>query len=247
MQYREWIGTFMLRVSGNKSPLKILLSEHYRNINRCMRHSCCYKCISCDRSTNEWNAADIKLDEINRLFPVLPVSKSTLDKICDGTMAEELTQAMLRDLLCWSIFTDRIDMAKVLLLHIRSRICAALSCVAILRNRANKATTSDKSHLYNQHAMALEIYATDCINVCYSRSERKACELLIREVPLFGKITCMQVNIFVFLYSFQTTINCRWLFHHLVNFSLIRIASVKFSIVFGTINYPTLTNRFLET
>jgi hypothetical protein len=101
---------------------------------------------------------------------------------------------MLRDLLYWSIFTDRIDMAKILLLHLRIRICAALSCAAILRNRASVATISDQGDFYRQQAIDFEMYATDCINVCYLTNERKACELLIREQLLFGKITCMQVR-----------------------------------------------------
>jgi hypothetical protein len=101
---------------------------------------------------------------------------------------------MLRDLLYWSIFTDRIDMAKILLLHLRIRICTALSCAAILRNRASVATISDQGDFYRQQAIDFEMYATDCINICYLTNERKACELLIREQLLFGKITCMQVR-----------------------------------------------------
>jgi len=125
----------------------------------------------------------------------LPLSESIATSIRKGTLSEEGTQAMLRDLLFWAVFTDRIDMAKVLILHIRPRICAALSCAAILNNRAFKTTTSDKRHLYRQQARDFDTYATDCINACYSKSESKACDLLIREVPLFGKMTCMQVNI----------------------------------------------------
>ncbi|CAF2404336.1 unnamed protein product [Rotaria sp. Silwood2] len=101
---------------------------------------------------------------------------------------------MLRDLLFWAAFTDHIGMAKVLILHIRCRIGAALCCTAILKNRASKTTASDKRHLYRQQAEDFEIYATDCINACYLKSERKACELMIRQVPLFGNMTCMQVQ-----------------------------------------------------
>ncbi|CAF3417935.1 unnamed protein product [Rotaria sp. Silwood1] len=103
---------------------------------------------------------------------------------------------MLRDLLFWAAFNGRIGMAKVLILHIRPRICAALCCTAILNNHASNTTASDKYHLYRQQADDFEIYATDCINACYSKSERKACELMIRQVPLFGNMTCMQVKDF---------------------------------------------------
>jgi transient receptor potential cation channel subfamily M protein 2 len=123
------------------------------------------------------------------------------EQINDGRLAEEGKQAMLRDLLYWAVFTDQIDMVRVLILHIRPRICAALTCSAILKQRARKATTTDKRHFYKEQALDLETYATDCINACYLKSERKACEIMIREVPLFGKITCMQVNMFISLYS----------------------------------------------
>jgi hypothetical protein len=129
-------------------------------------------------------------------IPTVPLISGPLyEMICDGTLTKKLIQTMLRDLLYWSIFTDRIDMAKILLLHLQTRICAALSCAAILRNRANAATISDQGDFYRQQATDFEMYATDCINACYSTSERKACELLIRQQPLFGKITCMQVSI----------------------------------------------------
>jgi hypothetical protein len=89
-------------------------------------------------------------------------------------------------------------MAKVLILHIRPRICAALVCAAILKNRASRTPASDKRHMHKQQADDFEVYATHCIDACYSKSEHKACELMIREVPLFGNITCMQVKGFLF-------------------------------------------------
>jgi hypothetical protein len=174
-------------------------SEFHSNVNSHTRYFDCYKCKRSFRSQNKADTAYSNLTKIITTFPVAPlISCSIQEKIRDGILAEELRQAMLRDLLYWSILTDRMDMAKVFLLHIRTRICGALSCAAILRNRASKVATSDRGHRYEQQAKDFEMYATDCINACYSKSERKTCELLIREQPLFGKITCMQVN-FVFI------------------------------------------------
>jgi hypothetical protein len=220
-------------------------SEIYLNVNSHTRHHYCYKCLCSCRSKSKIDTIYSPLVGIIVSFPATSISSIIRERIRDGILAEELTQAMLRDLLYWSIFTDRMDMAKVLILHIRTRICAALSCVAILRNRARKVTTSDQSHRYKQQAMDFEIYATDCINACYSKSERKACELLIREQPLFGKITCMQVS-FVFTCRFLINVICSWLFHHAVKNSSILIVSNKFSIVSGTINFRQRTVRFLE-
>ncbi len=175
------------------------LSGFHSNINSHKWHFDCCKCKYGSRSHLKVGATYSKVPVVIATSPAAPpMSSSIQEKIRDGILAEELRQAMLRDLLYWSILTDRMDMAKVFLLHIRTRICGALSCAAILRNRANKATTSDQGHWYEQQAKDFEMYATDCINACYSKSERKACELLIREQPLFGRITCMQVS-FVFI------------------------------------------------
>jgi len=187
MQYRKWIGSFMWPIFGDPSEFDSYVNLHTRDVCRC-------KCISSCRNQNKVDTTYSQLTGIITACPAAPISSSMHEKICDGTLTEELTQAMLRDLLYWSIFTDRMDMAKVLLLHIRTRICAALSCAAILRNRSRMATTNDQHHRYKQQAKDFEIYATECIDACYSKSERKACELLIREEPLFGKITCMQVS-----------------------------------------------------
>jgi hypothetical protein len=208
-------------------PVFGYLSEFHPNVNSHTRHFDCCKCKYSSQSKIKADPTYSTLTVIIETYPTVPSSSPMQEKIRDGTLAEKLTQAMLRDLLYWSIFTDRIDMAKVLLLHIRTRICAALTCAAILRNLASEATTGDQGHRYKQQAKDFEMYATDCINACYSKSERKACELLIREQPLFGEITCMQVS-FVFIYSFLTNTICRWLFHRAVNSSSILIVSNKF-------------------
>ena len=165
------------------------------NINSHKRSSCSCKWICGCRNENIVDDLNGCLTEALLDVPLAPFISGALYKtMCDGTLNKKLIQAMLRDLLYWSIFTDRMEMAKVLLLHLRTRICAALSCAAILQCGARMATTSDQRHFYRQHAKDFEMYATDCINICYSKSERKACELLIRQEPLFGGITCMQVN-----------------------------------------------------
>ncbi|CAF1491636.1 unnamed protein product, partial [Rotaria sordida] len=53
----------------------------------------------------------------------------------------------------------------------------------------------DRFHKFNKQSNDYEQFATACIDACYERSERRACQLLLREIPLFGNITCMQVAI----------------------------------------------------
>ncbi|CAF5028683.1 unnamed protein product, partial [Rotaria sp. Silwood1] len=40
-----------------------------------------------------------------------------------------------------------------------------------------------------------ESYAVKCINSCFEHDEAKACEIILRQVPLFGNITCVQVAV----------------------------------------------------
>lgn len=179
------------------------------------RSCCSYKWICNCRKKKQSDNLYKKLNRIIAVIPTAPAS-NLQEKISSGVLAKELTQEMLRDLLYWSIFSNRIDMAKVFILHIRTRICAALSCTAILRRRATKALTNDQDHWYTQQADDFEIYAIDCINACYAKNERKACELLIREQPLFGKITCTQAAIsssskhFINTICFEQMLNRVW-------------------------------------
>ncbi|CAF3413621.1 unnamed protein product [Rotaria sp. Silwood1] len=159
------------------------------------RNLCWCKPACCRSSSNQPKIAEYMFTEkLAKRTPLFPITQDIEAKLKDGSLAEEGTQFMLRDLLFWAALTDHIDMAKVLILHIRPRICAALCCMAILKHRSSRATASDKRHLYRQQAEDFEIYATDCINACYSKSERKACELMIRQVPLFGNMTCMAIT-----------------------------------------------------
>ncbi|CAF5169180.1 unnamed protein product, partial [Rotaria sp. Silwood1] len=41
----------------------------------------------------------------------------------------------------------------------------------------------------------MKTYAAMIIDKCYEFSEECACELLLRQIPLFGNVTCMQVAI----------------------------------------------------
>ncbi|UJR23620.1 hypothetical protein I4U23_026606 [Adineta vaga] len=194
--YSSWIGSFMWPIFTNSSgSFTISLKECCSIFNQFGKYFFCCKCRFFNQNRNKSTSTYSTLAKIIQTSPVVHIPRLTEEKIRDGTLAEESIQAMLRDLLYWSIFTDRMDMAKVLILHIRTRICAALSCAAILKHRANRAATNDRRHFYKQQAQDFENYAIDCINICYSKNEQKACELLIREQPLYGKITCMQMAI----------------------------------------------------
>lgn len=219
------------------------------------RHLCWCKPKWCLSDSNEETNTNNKwAEKLVKTNPLFLIAKHVEEKVRDGTLSEEGTQIMLRDLLFWAVFTDRIDMAKVFILHIRPRICAALTCAAILKSRARKTPASDKRHLYKQQADDFELYATDCINACYFKSERKACELMIREVPLFGNITCMQVAIssncskFINTDCFSQTLNLVW-FNKLahMNFSLVNCMKILLSLMtFGFVAPWLISYRLAE-
>ncbi len=95
---------------------------------------------------------------------------------------------LLRDLFLWSIFMDMPEMAKIILVHVPSRICAALVASAIFKRYAKLSTTVYLKQRFQKQALEFETYAAMFIDKCYEYNERLACELLIREIPLFGNI-----------------------------------------------------------
>ncbi|CAF1034271.1 unnamed protein product [Adineta steineri] len=110
---------------------------------------------------------------------------------------EELLEKnkLLRDLFLWSVFMDMPEIAKILLIHQQSRICAALIASAIFKRYSKLSLTVDLKEKFKNQADDFGKYAADFINDCYKYNERSACELLLRQIPLFGNITCMQIAI----------------------------------------------------
>ncbi|CAF1016322.1 unnamed protein product [Adineta steineri] len=102
---------------------------------------------------------------------------------------------LLRDLFLMSIFLDMPEMAKIILIHIPFRICAALVASAIFKRYAKSSTTIYLKNKFQNQALEFETYAGMFIDKCYEFNERIACELLLRQIPLFGNITPMQVAI----------------------------------------------------
>ncbi|CAF1153400.1 unnamed protein product [Adineta steineri] len=102
---------------------------------------------------------------------------------------------LLRDLFLWSIFMDMPEMTKILLIHQQSRICAALIASAIFKRYSKLSLTVNLKEKFQIQADDFGKYAADFINDCYKYNERSACELLLRQIPLFGNVTCMQIAI----------------------------------------------------
>ncbi|CAF3511447.1 unnamed protein product [Rotaria sp. Silwood1] len=147
----------------------------------------------------------IKIDLSNHVCTCCGFHKHVDDKnelnamnnhiINDQTIDTYTKHHLLRDLFLWSILMDMPEMAKVLLLHVRSRICAALIASAVFKRYSKASQTVDVKDKFRMQSLEFETYAAMCVNKCYEYNEKRACELLVRQIPLFGNITCMQAGI----------------------------------------------------
>ncbi|CAF4141505.1 unnamed protein product, partial [Rotaria magnacalcarata] len=231
--YSKWTGNLMSTFFRKRSVADRMQLKFHTAVKYFLQYMCCWRVACCRSCSNRAKVTQEQfIEKIVVENPLSHINPDIEEKVNNGTLAEENTQTMLRDLLIWAAFTGHIDIAKVLILHIRSRICAALLCVVILKYRARIANTSDTQHLYKQQAVDFEIYATDCINACNSKSENKACELMIRQIPLFGSMTCMQVAIachcsrFINTDCFSQVFNRIW-FNKLAPINLSAFSGVK--------------------
>jgi hypothetical protein len=143
---------------------------------------------------------------------------------------------MLRDLFLWSVYMGYADIAFVLLLQLKSRIGAALLAVGITQRLSLSANSLNLRNNYDKDRIAYEEYANACIEVCYKHNEQFACELLLREIPLFGNITCMQVSsIHLFHLRYEFGFVDRQRLHHAISHSSILIVLMKFLIDNGMV------------
>ncbi|CAF1015057.1 unnamed protein product [Rotaria sp. Silwood1] len=102
---------------------------------------------------------------------------------------------VLRDLFLLSVFMDMSELAKILLFHVRSCICAALIASAVFKRYSESSQTVYLKTKFLAQSSDFEKYAAKFLGKCYKFSEECACELLLRQIPLFGNVTCMQVAI----------------------------------------------------
>ncbi|CAF0865587.1 unnamed protein product [Didymodactylos carnosus] len=100
-----------------------------------------------------------------------------------------------RDLFLWSILTHRIEMAKLFLKHMRTRICASLIASKIIRTIVQREYDQAIRHEYEQEANYFESFAIECLTCCYNNDKAYACELVIREVHMYGGVTCLQIAV----------------------------------------------------
>lgn len=120
-------------------------------------------------------------------------------EIPDPEEAEkEVRELVYRDLFFWSILTNRIEMSKVIMSHMQTRICAALIASKVLKSYNKFANDNESKDLITFEADQFEDYANQCLKCCYNFHEERACELAIRRVNVFGGVSCLQVKYIYF-------------------------------------------------
>lgn len=106
----------------------------------------------------------------------------------------EARQFAYRDLFLWSILTNRIEMAKVILSQMETRICAALIASKIFKSYLSFSSDNETKDILSSQANQFEEYANEFLKSCYNYDEVKACEIAIRRINIFGGVTCLQVD-----------------------------------------------------
>ncbi|CAF1216246.1 unnamed protein product, partial [Rotaria magnacalcarata] len=108
---------------------------------------------------------------------------------------KEVREYVYRDLFFWSILTNRIEMSKVIISHMQTRICAALIASKVLKSFKDFATDNESKEVLHSQAEQFEQYAIESLKCCYNYDEEKACEIAIRRIYLFGGVSCLQVAV----------------------------------------------------
>ena len=108
---------------------------------------------------------------------------------------KEVGALVYRDLFLWSILTNRIEMSKVILSHMETRISAALIASKIFKSYVHFALDNESKDVLRSQASQFEEYANECLKSCYNYDEEKAGEIAIRRLNIFGGVTCLQVAV----------------------------------------------------
>ena len=107
---------------------------------------------------------------------------------------KEARELAYRDLYIWSILTNRIEISKVILSHMETRICALLIASKVFKSYLNFALDNESKDVFRSQADQFEEYANECLKCCYNYDEEKACEIAIRRINIFGGVSCLQVK-----------------------------------------------------
>ena len=111
------------------------------------------------------------------------------------TVNKKDVEYFYRDIFLWCMLTYRLATAKVILGHMNTRICSALIASRILKSLAAYAPDHESKERLHSEASIFETYAIEFVRCSYSYDKHRTCELIIRQVKLYGDVTCLQMAI----------------------------------------------------
>lgn len=121
----------------------------------------------------------------------------TISQLIDNeqSIEQERTsiECIYRDLFLWCILTYRLDMAKIFLSQMKTRICSALIASKILKGFIAYAPDQAARETLSTKADDFQTYAIEFVRHAYANDRHLACELIMRRVDLYGGVTCLQM------------------------------------------------------
>ncbi|CAF2055998.1 unnamed protein product [Rotaria magnacalcarata] len=121
---------------------------------------------------------------------------STRLKTDENANIEKLdAEHIYRDLFLWCILTYRLEMAKIFLSQMKTRICSALVASKILKSFISYAPDKVSKEILLSKAADFEMYAIEFVRCSYFYDKYQTCELIMRRVDLYGGTTCLQMAI----------------------------------------------------
>lgn len=100
-----------------------------------------------------------------------------------------------RDLFLWCVLTYRLDMAKIFLSQLKTRICSSLIAAKILKSLAAYAPDHVAKDTLHSRADEFETHAIEFVRCAYMNDKHQACELIMRCTKIYGGVTCLQMAV----------------------------------------------------
>lgn len=135
-----------------------------------------------------------RVSDSNRDVRTMENDDEKTNLLSDAEDLDDAREKVFRDLFLWAVLTNRIEMSKVFLANIRSRICAALIGSKVCKSYVEYAVDNESKETLLYHAKQFEDYACEALKCCYNYDEEKACEIAIRRIDTFGSVSCLQVS-----------------------------------------------------
>uniref|UniRef100_A0A3P8XJQ0 Transient receptor potential cation channel, subfamily M, member 4a n=1 Tax=Esox lucius TaxID=8010 RepID=A0A3P8XJQ0_ESOLU len=136
-----------------------------------------YSLLELDKSTSSWRA----LKHVNKLL---------LEK---SQYKEQRCQYPWASLLIWAVLQNRSEMAVYFWEMAGESVLGALAACKILRELSKMESETETKLSMKELAQKFENLGHDVFGECYQSNESRSFTLLIRQSPMWGEATCLQM------------------------------------------------------